>query len=52
MVWVWATVVFDHVTRAVWLTWSFRRERWAKNLGAAAIRSAQPGCKLLSDTAW
>ncbi len=33
VVWVWATVVFDHVTRALWLTWSFRRERWAKNLG-------------------
>jgi len=27
-------VVFDHVTRAIWLTWSFRRERWAKNVGA------------------
>jgi len=34
VVWVWGTVVFDHVTRAVWLTWSFRRERWAGNLGA------------------
>ena len=39
VVWVWGTVVFDHVTRAVWLTWSFRRERWAANLGAGA-RSA------------
>ncbi len=35
VVWVWGTVVFDHVTRAVWLTWSFRRERWARNLGVA-----------------
>ncbi|MFI5317556.1 MAG: MATE family efflux transporter [Myxococcota bacterium] len=34
IVWVWATVVFDHVTRALWLTWSFRRERWARNVGA------------------
>jgi putative MATE family efflux protein len=34
VVWVWATVVFDHVTRAAWLTWSFRRERWARNVGA------------------
>jgi Na+-driven multidrug efflux pump len=34
VVWVWGTVVFDHVTRAVWLTWSFRRERWAKSVGA------------------
>ena len=39
VVWVWATVVFDHVTRAVWLTWSFRRERWAKNVGAALSRT-------------
>jgi MATE family, multidrug efflux pump len=35
VVWVWGTVVFDHVTRAVWLTWSFRRERWARSLGSA-----------------
>jgi putative MATE family efflux protein len=35
VVWVWATVIFDHVTRAVWLTWSFRRERWARNLGTS-----------------
>jgi len=34
VVWVWATVVFDHVTRAIWLTWAFRREHWARNLGA------------------
>ena len=34
VVWVWGTVVFDHVTRAIWLAWAFRRERWALNLGA------------------
>ena len=39
VVWIWATVVFDHVTRAVWLAWSFRRERWARNLGTG-VRSA------------
>ena len=38
VVWVWATVVFDHVTRAIWLTWAFRRERWAQNLGAGLSR--------------
>jgi putative MATE family efflux protein len=38
VVWVWGTVVFDHVTRAIWLTWAFKRERWAKNLGAALGR--------------
>ena len=39
VVWVWGTVVFDHVTRAIWLTWSFRRERWAVNLGAGVGRT-------------
>jgi Na+-driven multidrug efflux pump len=34
VVWVWATVVFDHVTRAIWLAWAFRREHWARNLGS------------------
>lgn len=34
IVWIWATVVFDHVTRALWLTWAFRRGRWAERLGA------------------
>jgi len=40
VVWVWGTVVFDHVTRAVWLAWAFRRERWAANVGVStrAIR--------------
>jgi putative MATE family efflux protein len=38
VVWVWGTVVFDHLTRAVWLTWSFRREKWAGNLGARVTR--------------
>jgi putative MATE family efflux protein len=28
VVWVWWTLSFDHLTRAAWLTWSFRRERW------------------------
>lgn len=34
VVWVWGTVLFDHVTRAIWLTLAFRRERWARNVGA------------------
>lgn len=38
VVWVWGTVVFDHVTRAIWLTWAFRRERWARNLGGSLSR--------------
>ncbi|HTO71601.1 MAG TPA: MATE family efflux transporter [Myxococcota bacterium] len=39
VVWVWGTVVFDHVTRAAWLTWSFRREAWARNLGVTLARA-------------
>jgi putative MATE family efflux protein len=39
VVWVWATVVFDHVTRAIWLTWAFRREHWARNIGAGLGRT-------------
>jgi putative MATE family efflux protein len=26
--WVWWALSFDHLTRAAWLAWSFRRERW------------------------
>jgi len=39
VVWVWGTVVFDHVARAIWLTWSFYRERWAENIGVG-VRTA------------
>jgi putative MATE family efflux protein len=28
LVWVWYVIIFDHVTRATWLAWSFRRGRW------------------------
>jgi putative MATE family efflux protein len=28
LVWVWYALVFDHVTRTVWLSWSFRRGAW------------------------
>jgi hypothetical protein len=36
VVWVWYTLVFDHLARASWLAWSFARGRWA----AAAYPSA------------
>jgi putative MATE family efflux protein len=29
VVWVWYTLVVDHLARAAWLAWSFRRGRWA-----------------------
>ncbi len=28
LVWVWYTLMFDHLTRSAWLAWSFRRGRW------------------------
>ena len=28
LVWVWYALLFDHLTRSVWLAWSFRRGRW------------------------
>ena len=40
VVWVWGTVVFDHVTRAIWLTWAFRRERWAQKRRRGSFQNA------------
>ena len=28
LVWVWYALLFDHITRATWLAYSFRRGRW------------------------
>lgn len=28
LVWVWYAIIFDHLTRMLWLGWSFRRRRW------------------------
>jgi putative MATE family efflux protein len=28
LVWVWYALLFDHLTRTAWLTWSFRRGAW------------------------
>jgi putative MATE family efflux protein len=36
LVWVWAVLMLDHVARAVWLLWAFRRRDWAKRLGGLA----------------
>lgn len=33
LIWVWAVLMLDHVARAVWLVWAFRRRDWAKRLG-------------------
>jgi putative MATE family efflux protein len=36
LIWVWAVLMFDHVARALWLVWAFRRRDWAKRLGGFA----------------
>lgn len=28
VIWVWSTLVIDHLARAVWIVWVFRRGRW------------------------
>jgi len=35
LTWVWAVILFDHVTRSAWLAVSFRRGRWRSSTGAA-----------------
>ncbi len=32
VVWIWIAIVFDHVSRAAWLTISFARQRWLYRL--------------------
>ena len=32
VVWIWVAIVFDHVSRAAWLTISFARQRWLYRL--------------------
>ena len=38
--WVWAALVTDHLSRAIWMTGAFRLGRWARNTGAALGRPA------------
>jgi len=33
LVWVWAVLMLDHVARAIWLLWAFRRRDWSDRLG-------------------
>ena len=40
VVWVWLTLVIDHLTRAVWITWAFRRGRWLRGAGAGSRHAA------------
>ena len=32
VIWVWYALVFDHLARTAWLTWSFRRGAWRDTL--------------------
>ena len=34
VIWVWLTLVIDHLARAIWITWAFRRGRWLRGSGA------------------
>lgn len=34
VIWIWITLVLDHVARTAWLGWSFRRGRWRDAHGA------------------
>jgi Na+-driven multidrug efflux pump len=35
IMWVWYALIFDHVARAIHMTWSFQRGRWKDALGAS-----------------
>lgn len=34
VIWLWCTLVLDHLARALWMLWSFQRGRWRENLGS------------------
>jgi Na+-driven multidrug efflux pump len=46
VVWVWYSLIFDHVARAAYLLWTFRRGKWKTSLAsapvAAQIANAEP----------
>ncbi len=38
VIWVWYALVFDHLARTAWLTWSFRRGAWRTSLRGPSER--------------
>jgi Na+-driven multidrug efflux pump len=40
VIWVWSTLVFDHLARAAWTIWAFRRGRWLSAGRSEASTSA------------
>jgi putative MATE family efflux protein len=42
VVWVWGTLVLDHLTRAVWMVWVFQRGGWRRSSGVEILRRARP----------
>ena len=38
VIWIWSTLVFDHLARAAWTLWVFRRGRWLRT--GMALRDA------------
>jgi putative MATE family efflux protein len=39
--WVWAIMIVDHVSRAIWLSHAFKHGRWHERLGAAMRRHSR-----------
>jgi hypothetical protein len=33
--WVWALMLVDHLSRAIWLAWSFHTSDWQARVGAS-----------------
>ncbi len=37
LVWIWVPLIFDHLCRAVWLAWTFKRGGWRRALSDDAV---------------
>lgn len=35
LAWVWSALIFDHIARAIWVTWVFRYGSWRERVGTA-----------------
>ncbi|UCE86456.1 MAG: hypothetical protein JSU66_01590, partial [Deltaproteobacteria bacterium] len=39
LIWVWMALISDHLTRALWLLWSFRGSRWLTRYAHHAVEA-------------
>jgi Na+-driven multidrug efflux pump len=39
LIWMWMALVFDHVARATWVSWSFARGHWRERALARGART-------------